>query len=90
TVRRGDSLITVADRFGVSVEELRRWNHLSSSTVSPGHVLLVAEPVKLAPGTRVRGKGAHGKRSSTHGATSSKHAGGKGSLRASAKSSSVK
>lgn len=90
TVRRGDSLITVADRFGVSVEELRRWNHLSSSTVSPGHVLLVAEPVKLAPGTRVRGKGAHGKRSSTHGATSSKHAGGKGSLRTSAKSSSVK
>src|SRR3984885_13128087 len=31
SVRRNDTLITVADRFGVSVEELRRWNHLSSN-----------------------------------------------------------
>ena len=58
TVRRGDTLVTVSDRFGVSVEELRRWNHLSSSTVRPGASLAVAEPVKLAPGTHVRGRGA--------------------------------
>ena len=38
-VRRGDTLITVADRFGVSVEELRRWNHLSSNVVKPGSSL---------------------------------------------------
>ncbi len=36
-----------------------RWNHLSSNAVKPGRVLTVAEPVKLAPGTRVRGKSAH-------------------------------
>jgi membrane-bound lytic murein transglycosylase D len=53
-VRRGDTLITVADRFGVSVEDLRRWNHLSSNAVKPGRSLTVAEPVKRAPGTRAR------------------------------------
>jgi membrane-bound lytic murein transglycosylase D len=44
-VRRGDTLITVADRFGVSVEELKRWNHLSSNVVRPGSSLAVAEPL---------------------------------------------
>jgi membrane-bound lytic murein transglycosylase D len=63
-VRRGDTLITVADRFGVSVEELRRWNHLPSNVVRPGSSLAVAEPVKLAPVTHVRNRGARGKNSS--------------------------
>jgi membrane-bound lytic murein transglycosylase D len=62
-VRRGDTLITVADRFGVSVEELRRWNHLSSNVVKPGSSLAVVAPVKLAPVTHVR-KAARGKKSS--------------------------
>ena len=35
-VRHGDTLVTVADRFDVSVEELRRWNHLSSNALKPG------------------------------------------------------
>ena len=26
TVRRGDTLVTIADRFGVSLSQLRRWN----------------------------------------------------------------
>ena len=63
-VRRGDTLITVADRFGVSVDELRRWNHLSSNVVKPGSSLAVAAPVKLAPVTHVRSKAARGKKSS--------------------------
>jgi membrane-bound lytic murein transglycosylase D len=73
-VRRGDTLITVADRFGVSVEELRRWNHLSSNAVRPGASLAVAEPVKLAPGTHVHGRSARGK-NGTHSAATSVHAG---------------
>jgi membrane-bound lytic murein transglycosylase D len=73
-VRRGDTLVTVADRFGVSVEELRRWNRLSSNTVKPGASLMVAEPVKLAPGMHVRGKGGRHK-SGSHVATASIHAG---------------
>ncbi len=64
TVRRGDTLITVADRFGVSVEQLRRWNHLSSNAVKTEHSLRVSEPVKLAPQTHVRRRSTHG---ATHG-----------------------
>ena len=52
TTRKGDSLVTVADRFGVTVEQLHRWNHLASNVVAPGKVLYVAEPIRLAPGTR--------------------------------------
>jgi len=53
-LRRGDTLVTVADRFGVTVEDLRRWNHLSSNTVKVGHTLAVAEPVRLAPHSKTR------------------------------------
>jgi membrane-bound lytic murein transglycosylase D len=83
-VRRGDTLITVADRFGVSVEELRRWNHLSSNVVKPGSSLAVVAPVKLAPVTHVRSRAARGKKSShvaavpVHAASS--HAGTKHTL----------
>jgi membrane-bound lytic murein transglycosylase D len=52
TIRRNDTLVTVADRFGVTVEQLRSWNHLSSNHVSPGHSLYVVEPIRLAPTTR--------------------------------------
>ena len=36
TLRAGDTLITVADRFNVTIEELRKWNALSTSSVKPG------------------------------------------------------
>ena len=49
TMRRNDTLVTVADRFGVTVEQLRAWNHLSSNHVPPGHSLYVVEPIRLAP-----------------------------------------
>jgi membrane-bound lytic murein transglycosylase D len=62
--RRGDTLITVADRFGVSVEDLRRWNHLSSNVVKPGSSLAVVAPVKLAPVTHLHSRAARGKKSS--------------------------
>jgi membrane-bound lytic murein transglycosylase D len=57
--RIGDTLVTVADRFNVSVEDLRRWNHLSSSVIKPHRTLAVSEPVHLAPVTHVRPKGTH-------------------------------
>ena len=60
TVRHGDTLVTVADRFGVSVEQLKHWNHLTvECTVKPGRVLTIAEPVRLAPGTRTRSRKTH-------------------------------
>ncbi|MGA8089508.1 MAG: transglycosylase SLT domain-containing protein [Terracidiphilus sp.] len=46
TTRRGDTLVSVADRFGVSLTQLRRWNKLPSSgiRIAAGHRLHVAEP----------------------------------------------
>ncbi len=40
-VRRGDTLGGVADRFSVSSEDVRRWNHLKSNKVSRGMVLRI-------------------------------------------------
>ncbi|HYW91213.1 MAG TPA: LysM peptidoglycan-binding domain-containing protein [Gammaproteobacteria bacterium] len=42
-VHRGDSLWTIAHRFGVSVASLRRWNGLSGdhTTIRPGQTLVV-------------------------------------------------
>jgi membrane-bound lytic murein transglycosylase D len=59
TTRPGDTLVTIADRFNVSVEDLRRWNHLSSSTIKPHRTLDVAQPVHLAPATHVGSKKSH-------------------------------
>ena len=53
TVHRGDTLISIADRFGVSLEQLRLWNNLRGSTISPGKRLHVAPP-------------SYSKRTSTH------------------------
>jgi membrane-bound lytic murein transglycosylase D len=45
TVRRGDTLVTIADRFGVSLSQLRRWNGIPSGVrVEAGRRLHVAEP----------------------------------------------
>ena len=65
TIRRGDTLVTVADRFNVTVDELRRWNHLSSSAAVPGHSLSVVEPLRMGPIARVRGKASRGRASAS-------------------------
>jgi membrane-bound lytic murein transglycosylase D len=88
----GDTLVTIADRFNVSVEDLRRWNHLSSSTVKPHRTLDVAQPVHLAPATRVRSR-ARGSRaasspSSAHAKRSSRGAASKSSARSKRKTPS--
>src|SRR5438477_9635530 len=48
-VRRGDTVETVADNFGVSTGMVRRWNHLRSNSLSGRRVVYVHLPV--APGT---------------------------------------
>ncbi len=53
-VRRGDTLITIADRFGVTPEQLRRWNHLHGNAIYMGHVLYVAEPARVSARARYR------------------------------------
>ena len=76
-VQRGDTLVTVADRFDVTPEQLRRWNHLRSGKVVKGQSLYVAEPARIAAVSRGRrGKSSTRARSSSsrsavHGASHS-------------------
>jgi membrane-bound lytic murein transglycosylase D len=56
TVKRGDTLVEIADRFNISLDELRRWNALTASAVKPGRSLYVQEPVRLAPSMRAHGR----------------------------------
>jgi membrane-bound lytic murein transglycosylase D len=62
--RRGDNLVTVADRFGVTVAQLRRWNHFRGNTVRPGQRLYVAEPVHIHFSSRHRRRYSSSRRSS--------------------------
>jgi membrane-bound lytic murein transglycosylase D len=55
TARRGDTLVSIADRFGVSLDQLRRWNSISSGTsVTAGRKLHVAEPAAASHATAKR------------------------------------
>jgi membrane-bound lytic murein transglycosylase D len=70
TAKKGDTLVTVADRFNVSVDELRSWNHLKSTAITPGHALYVSEPARVAStkGHHRATTGSHTKKSA-HGTT---------------------
>jgi membrane-bound lytic murein transglycosylase D len=55
TVRKGDTLVTISDRFGVSLSELRRWNKITGTKVQPGlrlHVAAPASPTRAAAHAR--------------------------------------
>jgi membrane-bound lytic murein transglycosylase D len=70
--RRGDTLVTIADRFGVSLDDLRRWNHLSGSTVTAGQHVRVQAPLHLAPQTREKApKSSRGGKAGKSGASGS-------------------
>jgi membrane-bound lytic murein transglycosylase D len=74
SLRRADTLVTVADRFGVTVEQLRQWNHLTSSKVAPGRSLYVVAPIRLAPNTGSgRSRRGHAASSTTSSKTSRPH-----------------
>jgi LysM repeat protein len=50
-VQRGDTLAGIADRFDVTVAELKRWNHISANQVSRGARLRIyagGEPVRTS------------------------------------------
>jgi membrane-bound lytic murein transglycosylase D len=48
TARRGDTLVSIADRFGVSLDQLRRWNKIPAGIrVEAGRRLHVAEPAAV-------------------------------------------
>jgi len=47
-VRKGDTVASVADDFGVPVEKLRKWNHLRGSSLTPGRSLTIYKPLTAA------------------------------------------
>jgi len=57
TVRRGDTLVTIADRFGVSLTQLRSWNKITGIKVDPGRRLHVAEPAGASGSSRSHRRG---------------------------------
>ncbi|HUX44286.1 MAG TPA: LysM peptidoglycan-binding domain-containing protein [Terracidiphilus sp.] len=77
TVRRGDTLISIADRFGVSLAELRRWNRIRGIHVPAGRRIHVAEPVRPIRtrhhSTSRRRRSHHSSRSSHKKSSSPKH-----------------
>lgn len=48
-VRRGDTVLSVADDFGVPPEKLRQWNHLKGNELRKGSRLVIYRPL---PGVR--------------------------------------
>ena len=50
--RKGDTLVTIADRFGVSLTQLRTWNKMSGIKVEPGRRLHIAEPAGTSHASR--------------------------------------
>jgi len=87
TTRKGDTLVSIADRFGVSLTQLRRWNSLTGTKVAPGRRLRVAEPARVV---RTRTSSRHhnatstASRQSASSAHSSKHPSGHSSASAGA------
>jgi membrane-bound lytic murein transglycosylase D len=52
TVRRGESVTTIAARYSVSVQDLRRWNNLTQNTVAVGKRLRIVTDVGPVSTTR--------------------------------------
>ena len=50
-VARGQTLRSIAETYGVTVEDLKRWNHLKSSRVRPGTRLKIRTP-EIADGSK--------------------------------------
>lgn len=82
-VRRGDTMVTLADRFGVTTSQLRRWNGLHGNRLQVGSTIYVSEPVRTHRRSRryEHGSSAHGsskshtsKGSKAHRSSSASHA----------------
>jgi membrane-bound lytic murein transglycosylase D len=60
TVRHGDTLTAIAGRYGVTTQDLRRWNHVSGDYLRAGRKLRVTSDVAPPRSTHARaGDGNH-------------------------------
>ncbi len=66
-VRQGDTVLSVADEWGVPPEMVRKWNHLSGNTLRRGRYLWIHRPAderNAVSGQRTASKGKTGSKSS--------------------------
>ncbi len=52
-VRRGESIGKIADKFGVKVNQIRKWNNLASNTIMVGKVLKIHNPESASMGDAI-------------------------------------
>jgi membrane-bound lytic murein transglycosylase D len=92
TARKGDTLVTIADRFGVSLTQLRRWNKIAGAgvKVEPGRRLHVAEPSSVSRSIRGRRRGSSAAQATATGEKAHETASAKGSRTKPAVSESAK
>jgi membrane-bound lytic murein transglycosylase D len=57
SVRNGENLGLIANRYKVSVSDLRRWNELKNNTIHPNQRLLVSDPASQIAATTSGGSG---------------------------------
>ncbi len=72
-VRRGDTVVTVADRFGVMASDIRRWNHVQGNRLPTGRTLYVSAPTKVSHRRRSASR-SYAVRAKKSGRAFSKHA----------------
>ena len=75
-VRRGDTVLSVADDFGVPADRLRRWNRLKGDQLAHGAMLVIYRPVFSRQETVINSPSRHSrshssKRKSTQSASAS-------------------
>jgi membrane-bound lytic murein transglycosylase D len=74
TVRKGDTVLSVADSFGVPVEKVRQWNRLQGNALRAGQSLTIFKPEVVAAVRQTSGPGTR-KRAGTNAAPSARHRG---------------
>ena len=73
-VRHGDTVLSVADDFGVPPERLRRWNRLKGDRLAQGKLLVIYRPVSPRQEAVINTPSRHAKsRHSSSGPTSKRH-----------------
>lgn len=65
-VRRGDTVASVADDFGVPADRLRRWNRLKGDRLTSGRMLVIYRPVMASDNPVINSPTRHHRSSKHH------------------------
>lgn len=71
-IKRGDTLSSIARRYGVTMNQLKEWNGMRGSSVQAGQRLSVWEPAKMSSGKGIKRSAAPAKSSAKAKSSSAK------------------